>query len=129
MKEINVRANYFMADPQNWDDNPILVEVVLEDEKKKENLYCYVEWTLDGGMDFRAFKVPMFDLMSASSSNESIKEAFGMLAYNFEIDKDAEPSLYKLLYKQSEKIALPILTDIAKKNDLITEDDEIETLL
>lgn len=127
MEEINIRSNYFMLDPQNWDDNPILCEVVVK--KDETNYYNYVLWTLSGGLDFRLFKVPMYDFLSAGSANESIEQATEMLSCSFEIDKDAQPALYKRLMKYCTEKALPVITQIAKENELTEEDDEIETLL
>lgn len=127
MEEINIRSNYFMLDPQNWDDNPILCEVIVK--KDETNYYNYVLWTLSGGLDFRLFKVPMYDFLSAGSANESIEQATEMLSCSFEIDKDAQPALYKRLMKYCTEKALPVITQIAKENELIEEDDEIETLL
>ncbi|WP_300922000.1 hypothetical protein, partial [uncultured Dubosiella sp.] len=72
---------------------------------------------------------PMYDFLSAGSANESIEQAAEMLSCSFEIDKDAQPALYKRLMKYCTEKALPVITQIAKENELIEEDDEIETLL
>lgn len=128
MKPINLRANYVLIDPENWDANPIVAEVVVRDEKQPENHYAYVFWTLSGGLDFRAYQVPMYDLL-CSFESEPIREAIGMLSYNFEIRKDEHPRLFKKLMTFATESALPLVRAIAKENELIETDDEIETLL